>query len=38
MEYCYIPVTREVRDKIRAIKSASYSDYLSLLMKPKEKQ
>jgi len=36
MEYVYIPVTKEVRNKIRAIKSASYSEYLSLLMKAKE--
>jgi len=36
MEYVYIPVTKQVRDQIRAIKTASYSEYLSQLMKAKE--
>jgi len=36
MEYAFLPVRIEVRDKIRAIKSGSYSDYIALLMKSKK--
>jgi len=39
MEYVYIPITKEVRNKLRSFKSAaSYDQYLSDLMTAKEKQ